>query len=104
MKKTVGKNQFLEAFRVMGRQNQFTRPALEALFDALEQMEQDTGQEMEMDVIGLCCDFTEYGSPQEAVAEYGEDIQDRDTAIEWLNERTWVIEIEDKYGVFIYVF
>lgn len=104
MKQTIGKNQFVEAFRVMGRQDQFTRPALEALFYALEQMEQDSGTEMELDVIGLCCDFTEYGSPQEAAAEYGEDIQDRDEALEWLNEHTWVIEIADEDGIVIQVF
>lgn len=103
MKQTIGKNQFLEAFRVMGRQDQFSRPALEALFDALEQMEQDIGKELELDVIGLCCDFTEYKNPQEAAAEYGEDIQDRDEALEWLNANTWVIET-DEDGIVIQSF
>jgi hypothetical protein len=29
------------------------------LFDYLEQYEEDTGQEIELDVISLCCDYSE---------------------------------------------
>jgi hypothetical protein len=50
---------FEDAFRHAGRGDQFTPTAQRALFDYLEQLEDDTGQKMELDVIALCCDYAE---------------------------------------------
>ena len=65
MKKTVNFNDFEKAFENMNRANQFTNTGLKALFDYLEQFEEETGQEAELDVIALCCDFTEYENIEE---------------------------------------
>lgn len=100
MKTTVNKNQFIHAFTDMGRGNQFSRGALCALFDYLEQLEDDTGEEIELDVIALCCDYAEHANAVEAANEYGEepdaDETDEDAreeaALDWLRERTQVIE------------
>ena len=106
---TVTSAMFADAFRRMGRENQFSREALEALFNYLEEYEQDTGDDLELDVIGLCCDFTEYENAITAAADYGftseleaeeynspEDFEEarEDEAREWLEDRTTVIDFD----------
>ena len=106
----VNSDMFADAFRYMGRENNFSRPALEALFNYLEEYEQDTGEDLELDVIGLCCDFTEYETAVKAVADYygftseleaeeynsPEDFEEarEDEAREWLEDRTTVIDFD----------
>jgi len=58
MKQTVNFCTFRDAFRAI-RPDNFTSDGLRVLFDDLEQYEEDCGQEMEFDVIALCCDFVE---------------------------------------------
>jgi hypothetical protein len=72
MKQTINLYQFREAFRLHEREN-FSYEALGYLFDYLEQYEADTGTEMEMDVIGLCCDFAE-SSIDNIIEYYGLDV------------------------------
>ena len=50
---------FENAFKTAGRGDQFSRPALEAMFNHLEALEEDSGSPIELDVIALCCDFVE---------------------------------------------
>ena len=103
---TVNSSMFADAFRRMGREDQFSREALEALFNYLEDYEQDTGEDLELDVVGLCCDFTEYENAITAAADYGftseleaEDYEDAESyedakeeeALEWLQDRTEVV-------------
>jgi len=60
MKTTVTFDYFVEAFNKMGRGNQFTFEGLELLFDYLNhEYAEIEGNEYELDVIQLCCDFTE---------------------------------------------
>ena len=104
MKETVNESRFLEVFRQV-RPNQFSRPALVALFDYLDQLEQDLGEETEFDVIAICCDWTEYADPVEAAEAYGweapetpegeerDDTSDR-KALEFLADQTHVIDFE----------
>ena len=77
MKTTVSLYDFREAFRTMGRAEQFSYEGLEVLFDYLEQYEDDTGEELELDVIALCCDF--YEDTVEAIAaNYSIDLTECD--------------------------
>ena len=41
------------------RPDNFSRQGLGVLWDYLEQYEEDCGEELELDVIALCCDFSE---------------------------------------------
>ena len=59
MKKTLGLHDFREEFRAYGRGDQFSYSGLEVLFNYLIQLEEDTGVELDLDVIGLCCEFVE---------------------------------------------
>lgn len=47
---------FVQQFEAYGRRNQFTCAALEALFDRLSELEGN----YRLDVIELCCEWTEY--------------------------------------------
>lgn len=92
---------FIDAFRIMGRNENFSYHGKKALFEYLEQYEEDTGEEIEFDVIALCCDFSEYPSALECATEYGyeadkdaTDEEKEEAALEWLRDRTTVIEAE----------
>ncbi len=59
MKKTIYKNEFIDTM-IDIRPGNFSYDGLVALFDYLEEIEDNCGEEMEFDPIALCCDFTEY--------------------------------------------
>jgi len=50
---------FCDAFRRHGREDQFSYEAKRALFDHMEDLEEDTGEKIELDVVALCCDYQE---------------------------------------------
>jgi len=59
MKTTLSLNDFHQAFKQCGRENQFSYDALEVLFDHLEACEEGSDEEYELDVIALCCEYSE---------------------------------------------
>ena len=73
---------FRDEFRACGRADQFSYEALGILFDYLEAYEMDTGEEIELDVVSLCCDYTE-GAPEHIARDYNIDVEgmDEDEAI-----------------------
>lgn len=54
MKKTITKDEFKREFKGYNRENQYSSYALEKIFDYLEEFEEATGEEIELDVIALC--------------------------------------------------
>mgnify|MGYP001010892552 CR=1 FL=1 len=90
MKRTVDLHEFRESFKRMGRENQFSYDGLGALFNHLEEMERDIGEEMELDVIGICCDFSEYENIKEFQENYGDEYQ----TIEDIEDQTTVIPVD----------
>ena len=106
MKSTINEHQFIDGFTQCGRGDQFTRGALRALFEYFEQYEEDCDTELEYDPIAICCEYTEYVSIREACKAYDYEIEtlesdhernstaERD-ALEWLSDRTQVIELSD---------
>lgn len=84
---TITSYGFIDAFRSMGRADQFSHAGLEALYDWLEEYSEDTGEPYELDVIALCCDFAEYDSLEEIQQDY-DDID----SLEDLRDRTQVLE------------
>ena len=91
MKTTVGYCDFERAFRDMDRLSHFPT-GLSALWDYLEEMEEDTGEELELDVIGLCCDYTEYADLSAFQADY--DVENYPD-MESVQDATTVIMIDD---------
>ena len=76
----------------MGRKNQFSYSGKRALFDWLENLEDETKNEIELDVIALCCEYTEYAN----LAKFQQDYNNEEyTSIEDIAENTTVIRISD---------
>jgi hypothetical protein len=73
MKQTINQYQFADAFRSI-RPDNFTYAGLHALFDYLEEYEESCGEEIELDVIALCCEYSEHKSALDAAADYGFDV------------------------------
>jgi hypothetical protein len=101
MKITVTESMFCEQFKRV-RPDNFSRAALEALFAHFEEMERDQGEEFELDVIEICCNWTEYASALEAAEAYGfkaKDTEDEradkseDDAIAFLRDDTAILEL-----------
>ena len=102
---TVNVHTFREAFKSIGRQHQFSYDGLEALYKFLEDMSEDTGEPCELDVVGLCCDFSEdtykdilsnYDLASfEEISELGDDEQ-MELIVERLNEETIVVYHDDE--------
>lgn len=106
MKTTISESDFFAAFRAYGRENQFSCDALRLLFKYLEEYEESTGEELELDVIGVCCEYTEQ-TPAEIAAEYdietvdedGDEIED--AVLDYLNYHTSVVG-ETSEGTIVY--
>lgn len=99
MKQTVYFDDFVRPFEAH-RPHDFTRPALVALFDFLEEYEDSTGETIEFDMIALCCDFTEYRDVEEFQGDYSADYN----SIEDIEEQTTVIRIPDSESFIIQAF
>jgi len=106
MKQTVNFSTFQTAFESI-RPDNFTYEGLTALFNWIEQQEQDTGEEQELDVIALCCDFTE-STYEEVMKDYnlaeGEDLNPEDipqAVIDYLNDETIVIGYTDTTIIYL---
>ena len=89
MYQTINYSQFNDAFTSSIRPDTFSYKGLHALFDWLESYEEDTGEEQELDVIAICCDFTEYASIEEYNEIYGGDAE----TVEDIEEKTIVIPV-----------
>lgn len=93
MKTTVNFTEFCDRFAAMDRNENFTYSGKRALFDYLEDCERGMGEEIELDVIALCCEWREYATAFEAAMEYGYDDEPQ-TPLEFLNDHTTVIEFD----------
>lgn len=104
MKTTVSNYDFERAFIDAGRENNFSYAGRNALFNYLEVLEEETGEEMELDVVALCCEFTEYENVAEFVAAYddsyvvwedeGAGEVDYEATLDNIRDRTTVIDID----------
>lgn len=88
MKTTVSKHDFRKAFEDYNRQDNFSYEGLDALFDYLENYEEETDSEIELDVIALCCEF------MEETIDYILDYYDLDSLDE-LQDNTTVIYVDE---------
>lgn len=93
--KEVSFNDFLEEFENHGRGNQFSYEGKKALYDYLGELSEDIGQPIELDVIAICCDYTEYSSLKEFIDDYGYTVGNVNS-IEDINYYTVVIPINNE--------
>ena len=106
MYQTVNFYDFERAFVTADRADSFSYHGKRALFEYLEEMEDDMGDEIELDVVAICCDFSEYSSALEAVKDYDRDMEDEmedeEEAPEWLQDQTTVLSFDG--GIIIQAF
>ena len=95
MKQTINFTDFCDAFIDSQYQENFTYDGKRALFDYLEQYEQDTGEEIELDICAICCDYSE--DPLSEVLE-NYSLEDLDE----LRDRTMVVDFDEASGLVIY--
>jgi hypothetical protein len=69
MKEQVSFCDFTDRFRSHDRQDQFSYNGKTALFDYLEEIEEGCDTEIELDVIALCCEYSEYKTAMERALE-----------------------------------
>ena len=97
MKQTITEFQFVEAFRHAGRETQFSVPARRALFEYFERLEEDSDTEIELDPIGICCEWAEYPSALKAANDFGfkgNELDTEEAALDWLHEQTQVVPFD----------
>jgi len=78
-------DQFVDAFKRMGREDQFSRTALDLIYDYLNEYE-----DIELDIIAICCEFSEY-TEEELIEEYGD--------LETVNNNHTVLNKDDTYVI-----
>lgn len=78
MKTSVNFHDFIDAFKRFDRYDAFGYEALKIIFEYLEEYEDSTGEEIELDVIAICCDFN--------VQHYSDIARDYDVDIEGMDE------------------
>ena len=89
-----------EEFEAFGRGDQFSREGFAALFEYLTDLAIEQDDRYELDVIGECCSWTEYGSMQEAIDAYGYDV----TCLDDLRDLTLAVIVLPSGGVLMYNF
>ncbi len=106
MKTTVTAYDFERAFADADRKDQFSYEGRAVLFDYLEEFEQSTGEELELDVVALCCDY--YEETVQTIADnYGLELPEdegeedhREAVRDYLNAHT--IVVGDTANGFVY--
>lgn len=73
MIQTINVSDFRAAFHSMGRKDQFSYEGLGALFEYIEEVDPD----FELDVIALCCDYSE-DTVSDIARNYSIDLNDAD--------------------------
>ena len=89
MKESVNFSRFCDSFSGQYSGN-FSYKAKQALYDYLVNLEEETGEEYELDPVALCCEWTEY----ECFSEFANDYPEVGT-LDDLKDRTQVIEVGD---------
>ena len=90
MKKSIGFCEFCDSFRDADRNENFSYEGKRALFDYLEEYEDGSGEEIELDVVALCCDFYE-DDVDDIISNYSIDLSDLD-----VDEETGEVDEDEK--------
>lgn len=89
MIQNINFSHFCDAFSDTYKNN-FSYQGKLALFDYLENYEEETGTPIELDIVALCCEYSEFDSFKDYQEQYGDKVAD----IEALSDYTQVIPIE----------
>lgn len=98
MYQTIYQNDFVQAFEDR-RPGQFSRDALAVLFDFMEEIEESTGEKIELDVVGLCCEYVEL-ELDEINEAYSQGFESLEDAADWLGDETIIAGVTCSTVVF----
>lgn len=70
--------------------NNFSWEGKRALYDYITAIEEDTGEDIELDTVALCCEYSEYDSLEDA-----QEACANPWTLEELEERTTVIQCDN---------
>jgi|SRR5210317_391666 hypothetical protein len=95
MIKTITEWDFVNSFDEMNRSENFSVEGRKALFELLEEVNPD----FELDVIAICCEFSEYEDLNELKQEYshlleGEEFEDDDEVLDFFMGETTLIQLK----------
>jgi len=91
MFKSIGFCDFCDEFNKSDRKENFSYEGKKALFQYLENYEDETGEEQELDIVSLCCDYSEYKTLKELQKDYNVE------SMEELEENTIVIYFDEGF-------
>ena len=106
----ISKSDFVSEFAKMNRENQFSYNGKCALYDYLIDLEDNTGQKIELDIIALCCEYVEFENLKDYLKDYNTDIDKNDfdfdgdfeaeeyeeEVLKEIQEKTTFIKIDDE--------
>lgn len=100
---TLSKSSFIDAFTHSSRKDQFSYEALEAIFEYMEEYSANTGEAIELDIVAICCDWSEC-TWEEIARDYDVDLSECDTVtdkmgavVDYLVVNTTYIELPDSF-------
>lgn len=107
MKTDVTFSMFYDEFQKSSYKNNFSYDGLRALYDYLIDLEQNTETEIELDVVALCCEYTEYEDISDVIEAYSLELdlegldlndlepEDLENIKNQLEDLTTIIDVEN---------
>ena len=104
---TLAQGDFVQLFKESSRKDQFSVEALESIFNYLDTYSEETGEPIELDIVGICCEWSEM-TWQEVAQCYDVDLSqctDDDERIgeveDFLSQNTQYAEASE--GTFVFI-
>ena len=98
---TYTQDSFVSDFKRSSRADQFSIEALEAIYDYLDELSDCSGEPVEFDPVGICCDFAECHYTDIA-RDYNVDLSECETDEEriesvrdFIENETWTYVLAD---------
>lgn len=104
---TVDYRDFRAAFEAYGRKDQYSPEALRMIFDYLEEYSDSTGEPVELDVIGICCEISEMTYTEAAdayrieVSDCEDDEELKEAVVDHIGYHSSVVGYNDDIIVFV---
>ena len=91
---TINLSTFRDYFTQSQHINNFSYKGLEALYNYLEELSEDIGEDIEMDIVAFSCDYAEYNSIKDFQEDYGKEYK----TIKDIEEQTTVIKLKNNFS------
>jgi len=94
---TINKDEFINSFMSSDNyKHKYSREALNALYDYLENLEESLDEQFEFDMVSICCEWTEYDNLDEVQENYNniesvEDLEEKTEVIQFTNSDKLII-------------